>query len=624
MKNLLYGVCYYPEHWNKDRLLEDIHIMKSIGINVVRIGEFAWSVVEKEPGKYDFSFFDKVLNELNKNDIKVIIGTPTATPPSWLVKKHPDILQKDETGNKRHFGSRRHYCFNADNYIRYAESITEAYARHFSKFENVIGWQIDNEYGCHETTVCYCKNCAKTFRKWLKDKYKNIEMLNKLWGTVFWSHIYNDWEEIEPPFKTVSDVNPAIWLDYQRFSSDSAINFHKRMKKIIRECSKLPITHNLMVNFTEIDYKKLSNEIDYISWDNYIPGKYDHDLQAMNHDLMRSLKDEKFIVMEQQPGRVNWRKVNEFHQPEQLKFWINQSFAHGAKGTLIFRYRQLPYGSEQFHSGLVDYSGELNTRGEAFKSLIKNNSFKDYDYPKKEIAIYLDYENFWIDRTPGINNNFDLLNNGIYPIYKAIRNFGYNVDFVFADSDLSPYKLLVIPSAYCMNDSFLENLSGFNGEIIITAMTCLKDEYNNIRKRKPEVFRELTGVEIKDFGGVNSRENIIYNEKTLNASYICEMLASKDAEIIADFSSGVFHSYPAITRKNNTIYVATIPDVELSQVLLNMTGFHPRKNSNIEIVLQKDGTTLVLNPTGKEITTEMLGKEIKLEPFQCKHEISMD
>ncbi|MFW6119433.1 MAG: beta-galactosidase [Petrotogales bacterium] len=624
MKNLLCGVCYYPEHWNEDRLLEDIHIMKSIGITVVRIGEFAWSLIEKEPEKYDFSFFDKVINELNKNNIKVIIGTPTATPPPWLVKKHPDILQKDETGNERHFGSRRHYCFNADNYMNYAERITEAYVQHFSKFDNVISWQIDNEYGCHETTVCYCENCARTFRKWLINKYKNIETLNKLWGTVFWSHIYTDWEEITPPFKTVSDVNPALWLDYQQFSSDSAISFHKRMTKIIKKYSKLPITHNLMVNFTEIDYKKLSNEIDYVSWDNYIPGKYDHDLQAMNHDLMRSLKDEKFIVMEQQPGRVNWRKVNEFHKSEQLKFWISQSFAHGAKGTLIFRYRQLPYGSEQFHSGLVDYSGKVTTRGEAFKSLIKNNSFKHYNYPKKEIAIYLDYVNFWIDRTPGINNNFDLLNNGIYPIYKAIRNFGYNVDFVFADSDLSPYKLLVIPSAYCMNDSFLENLSNFEGEIIITAMTCLKDKYNNIQKIKPEKFKKLTGVIIKDFGGVNSPESIIYNEQTLNASYICEMLASEDAEIIADFSSGVFQSYPAITRKDNTIYVATIPDVELSQALLNMTGLNPRKTSNIEIVLQDDGTTLVLNPTGKQITTEMLGKEIKLEPFQCKHKTSMD
>ncbi|MFO7882475.1 MAG: beta-galactosidase [Kosmotogaceae bacterium] len=623
MKNILCGVCYYPEHWDEDRLGEDIRIMKDIGINVVRIGEFAWSVIEKESGKYDFSFFDKVINKLHENDISVIIGTPTASPPAWLVKKHPDILQRDETGNIRHFGSRRHYCFNSDNYLKYAERITDIYAQHFSRFENVISWQIDNEYGCHETTVCYCENCAKAFRKWLKKKYGDIKTLNNVWGTVFWSHIYNNWDEIEPPLKTVSDVNPAMWLDYQRFSSDSAINFHKKMTKIIRDHSKLPITHNLMVNFTEIDYKKLASEIDFVCWDNYIPGKYDPDVQAMNHDLIRSLKDQKFVVMEQQPGRVNWRKVNEFHRPEQLKFWIKQSFAHGANGTLVFRYRQLPYGSEQFHSGLIDYSGEQNSRGNIFKSIINNNDPKHYNYPKKEVAIYLDYENFWIDRTPGINNSFNLLDNGIYPIYKAIRNFGYNVDFVFTDTDLSPYKLLVVPSAYYLNDSFLEKLSSFKGKIIITAMTSLKDRNNNIQKRKSSLLNELIGVKIKDFGGIDSEVSITYKEQTLNASYVCELLSPINAEIVTEFSSGVFESFPAITRKNNTIYVATIPNIELSQALLNIVGLHPRKSSNIEIVLQNDGSILLLNPFKKQITAEVFGKKIKLEPYQCKHEISL-
>lgn len=624
MKTNLYGVCYYPEHWEKDRLSEDIRIMKNMGINVVRIGEFAWSIVEKEPETYDFSLFDRVVTGLRKNNISVIIGTPTATPPVWLVKRHPDLLQKDKLGNTRHFGSRRHYCFNSDRYIEYAEKITKEYAKHFSQFDNVIGWQIDNEYGCHETTVCYCENCAKAFRKWLKQKYNNIAELNKSWGTVFWSHSYNNWQEIDPPLKTVSDVNPSLWLDYQRFSSDSAINFHKKMSEIVKDYSDLPITHNLMVNFTEIDYKKLSSEMDFVSWDNYIPGEYDHDLQAMNHDLMRSLKDRKFFVMEQQPGRVNWRKVNEFHKPEQLEFWINQSFAHGANGTIIFRYRQLPYGSEQFHSGLVDYSGEVTLRGESLKKIIERNNEIEFNYPEKEVAIYIDYENFWIDKTQGINNYFDLLNNGIFPIYKAIRSFGYNVDFVFTNTDLSPYKLVVIPSAYHLNDSFLEKLITFKGKILITAMTSLKDENNNIKTEKSRLFHELTGVKIKDFGGINTVEKLVYNNQSFNASYVCELINTTDAEITGRFSSGVFISSSAVTRKNNTVYVATIPDLEFSQTLLKMLGFSSRKSSDVEIVMQKDGSVLILNPAKKKVNAKVFQNKLEIEPYQCKQKISMD
>lgn len=624
MKDNLYGVCYYPEHWNENRLQEDIRIMKNTGINAVRIGEFAWSTVEIEPGKYDFSLFDKVISELRKNDLSVIIGTPTATPPVWLVKKHPDILQKDETGNTRHFGSRRHYCFNSDIYLNYAKKITKAYAQHFSQFENIVGWQIDNEYGCHETTICYCDNCKKAFRDWLKKKYKNISELNRSWGTVFWSHSYNNWEEIDPPLKTVSDVNPSFWLDYQRFSSDSAINFHQKMAEIVKDYSNLPITHNLMVNFTEIDYEKLSNELDFVSWDNYIPGEYDHDLQAMNHDLMRSLKDQKYIVMEQQPGRVNWRKVNELHQPEQLKYWINQSFSHGANGTLIFRYRQLPYGSEQFHSGLVDYSGEVNARGETYRKIIKENHSIEFSYPEKEIAIYMDYENFWIDKTRGINNHFDLLNNGIFPIYKAIRSFGYNVDFAFINTDLSSYKLIVIPSAYFLNETFLNKLINFKGKIVVTAMTSLKDENNNIMREKSNIFHELTGVKIKDFGGINTSEKIISDKQSLNALYVWELLAPIDAKVIGKFSSGNLKSYPAITKKNNTVYVATVPDVEFSQFLLKILEFEPRKSYNVEMVKQKDGSFLLLNPSKEQIKAKVFGKQLEIEPYQCKRKISFD
>ncbi|RAM59389.1 beta-galactosidase, partial [Mesotoga sp. SC_4PWA21] len=297
-----FGAAYYPEHWPRERWKEDVKVMREMGMNVVRIGEFSWSIVERERGKIDFSVLDEVIDLLDSEGIKVIMGTPTCTPPPWLIKEFPEILQRDVNGLLIASGSRRHYCFNSTIYRKETARIVEAFADHFGRDPRIVAWQIDNEYGCHNSTVCYCENCATSFRHWLKRKYGSIENLNRAWGTVFWSQTFNKWEEIDPPRRTLTSPNPSLVLDYRRFSSDSAINYHNLQREIIEPKSEAPITHNLMVNFTEIDYKKLSDSIDFVSWDNYIAEDYDPDLQALNHDLMRSLKKKPFLVMEQQPG----------------------------------------------------------------------------------------------------------------------------------------------------------------------------------------------------------------------------------------------------------------------------------------------------------------------------------
>ncbi|OAA29464.1 beta-galactosidase [Kosmotoga arenicorallina S304] len=611
----LFGACYYPEHWEPDRIEKDVEIMKTLGFNAVRIGEFAWSFVEPSPGEYDFSLFDRVIETFSKNGIGVIMGTPTATPPAWLVKSHPEILQENESGHKLNFGSRRHYCFNSLVYRKFAREITRKYAERYGKSDTIIAWQIDNEYGCHNSTLCYCDNCAKKFRKWLKDKYHNIEALNKAWGTVFWSQQYRDWEEIDPPRHTIASHNPSLSLDYMRFSSDSAIEFHREMAEEVRKYSSKPITHNLMVNFTEIDYYKLSKELDFVSWDNYIPGDYDYHLQGMNHDLMRSLKNEPFLVMEQQPGRVNWRKVNNYHDPEQLKYWIAQSMAHGAFGSLIFRYRQLPYGAEQYHSALLNYDGSLTPRAIAAKEGFKAFMDEEILIPIKETAIYIDYENFWIDRTDRLNNNFSLLSDSILIAYKALRELGYNVDFVFPEDDISEYKLLFIPSAYYVRDEFLKKLSTFNGKLIVTAMTSSKDEYNNIRSSIPYGLEEILGVKVVDFGGIEQAQDLMLNGKKFKGKFILEVLKILDAETIGDFLYP-YEKFPAVTRKGNAIYIASIPEESLLKELLLSIGFEKRING-AEIINFK-GTSVLLNPYPEKREIEFGHDKIFLEPFFWK------
>ena len=613
-----FGAAYYPEHWPRERWKKDVRTMGEIGINVVRIGEFSWSVVERKRGEIDFSVLDGAVDLLDSEGIKVIMGTPTCTPPPWLTKEFPEILQKDVNGLVIASGSRRHYCFNSKIYREETSRIVEAFADHFGNDPRIVAWQIDNEFGCHNSTVCFCEDCAVAFRVWLKKKYGSIDKLNKAWGTVFWSQIFNDWEEIEPPRRTLTSPNPSLVLDYKRFSSDSAIDYHNLQREIIMRKSEAPITHNLMVNFTEIDYKKLSDSIDFVSWDNYIVGDYDPDLQALNHDLMRSLKKQPFLVMEQQPGRVNWRTVNPSYESSQLSFWVKQSFAHGAFGSLIFRFRQLPFGSEQFHTGLIDYDGEPTERAQAFSKAIEE--LKDWSvvFPQREAAIYIDYENFWINDTDNLNNKFDLLIDGILPVYKSVRSLGYNVDFVFPGDSLEGYLLAFVPSSFKLERCFVEELRRFKGDIFFTALTDQKDGRNFIKKTEESFITELMGLRVVDAGGIETKVEISFTDHVFNGSFVVEkILPSEDCEVLAVYLNGPFTNHPALVKRANMYYLSTVPEIGSFQTLLIEAGIE-RKASGPGRVIKDESNTILQNPFPHSITMEVGGKDYTLNEYEVR------
>ncbi|MGB9614927.1 MAG: beta-galactosidase, partial [Fervidobacterium sp.] len=364
----IYGADYYPEHWEESMWKAHIELMKKYSLEWVRIGEFAWSIVEPKEGEFDFSILDKAINHLKNNGIKIILGTPTATPPAWLVKKYPGILPVDYSGSVRGFGSRRHYSTNSKIYRNYALRITEEYAKRYGN--DIDAWQVDNEIGCHGTTYSFGKDDLIAFIEWLKHKYESIENLNKAWGTVFWSQRYNEWDEIVFPINTPTFENPHQMLDIFRFMSDSSIEFMKMQIEILRKFSNKPITHNFMVDFMDIDYKKMARYLDFVSWDNYISTvEYDPLRQSANHVLMRSLKKKPFLVIEQQPGRVNWRELNENYPPEYLAMWTKQGFINGALGVMPFRFDQIRFAAEQYHGGLLDYAGRPTKRLEVYSKV---------------------------------------------------------------------------------------------------------------------------------------------------------------------------------------------------------------------------------------------------------------
>ena len=262
------GVCYYPEHWPESMWKDDAARMKALGIDRVRIAEFAWSRIEPAPGEYNWDWLDRAVDVLADAGLKVVMCTPTATPPKWLIDRHPDILPVGVDGRPRAFGSRRHYDFSSPSFFEASQKICTAVAERYGKHPAVAFWQTDNEFGCHNTVVSYSPAALQRFRGWLKQRYGTIDALNTAWGTVFWSMEFRSFDEIDLPVGTVTEAHPTHRLDYRRFASDEVVRYNRMQTEIIRAHSpQRPVAHNFMQLFTEFDHYKVAADLDIATWD---------------------------------------------------------------------------------------------------------------------------------------------------------------------------------------------------------------------------------------------------------------------------------------------------------------------------------------------------------------------
>ena len=263
LENRAIGVCYYPEHWPETVWKDDARKMAALGVRYVRIGEFAWSRLEPARGQHDFDWLERAIETLHVAGLKVILGTPTATPPKWLVDEMPDMLPVDRFGQVRGFGSRRHCCFSHEGYKRECAGIVTAMAERFGTHDAVVGWQVDNEYACHDTARSWSQPALSGFRRWLAEKYGSIERLNFAWGNVFWSMDYPDFGSVELPGITPSEHNPAHRMEFYRFSSDQIAEFNKLQVEILRRLSPgRDIIHNFMGRTLTFDHFKVGADLD--------------------------------------------------------------------------------------------------------------------------------------------------------------------------------------------------------------------------------------------------------------------------------------------------------------------------------------------------------------------------
>jgi len=629
---MIFGVDYYPEHWDRSEWEKHARLMRECNFNTVRIGEFAWKLFEKQEGLFDFSLFDEAIKVLAKEGIKVILGTPTAAPPKWLVNKY-DVLQRDRYGRKREWGSRRECCANSPAYLDKSRIIVEEMAKHYKDNPNIIAWQIDNEFGCHSSTRCYCENCRKAFVEWLREKYCTIDNLNRKWGTVFWSLEYDSFEDIIlPGYNSCEDErfpnfahNPSLDLEYRRFASDSWVKYQKMQIDIIRKYSDLPITHNLMGHFSDIDYYKLAEGLDFVSWDNYPDtqwGASEYEYVSMAHENMRGLKNKNFVVMEEQAGPAGWDTVGSTPRPGQLRLWTYQAIAHGAEGIVYFRFRTALFGMEQYWFGVLDHDGVPRRRYyEIQKTGAELMKLKDYiigTENKYEALIVKTYDNVWSHEIKRHTARYDY-RSLLYAYYKA--NAALNINTAVSAGDYEKYRVVYMPSYNIVEDDEIDRVKKYvqnGGVLVLTFRSGTRDTYNNMLPMAvPGVFGDLAGIEVEEFDALR-REVKVCGAVSGTAKIWCDIIKPVTAETLCLYDGEYYKGRAAVTvnryGKGKVYYVGCDLDhaamVKLVELISKDAGISPvYAPAGVEIV-KREGYTILLNHNEYEVSLPIKGRSL--------------
>lgn len=504
------GVCYYPEHWDEAVWAEDARRMAALGLSWVRIGEFAWSRLEPAPGRLDWGWLDRAMEVLGAAGLKVVLGTPTATPPRWMIERHPDMLPVDRQGGARGFGSRRHYDFAHQGYREECRRIVRLLAERYGRHPALSAWQTDNEYACHDTVLSWSEPARAAFRDWLARRYQSTAAMNRAHGNVFWSMEVADWSEVDLPVRTVTEPNPALSLAFRRFASDMVAEFNRVQVEEIRRHSDAPILHNYMGRVTDFDHFALGADLDAASWDSYPIGflsdrlenpperkarflrQGDPDCQAFHHDLYRAVGGAgrggggpaagRWWVMEQQPGPVNWAPWNPAPLPGMVRLWTWEAFAHGAEVVSYFRWRQFPQAQEQMHAGLLrPDSADAPAVTEVAQVARELEAMPEIDPAPAPVALVFDYESAWAWEVQPQGRDFDLFRLA-FAAYRALRRAGLSVDILPPDAaDLSAYRLVLAPGLMRLSGPLRAALGGFGGVALLGPRADTKTEDLAIR-----------------------------------------------------------------------------------------------------------------------------------------------
>lgn len=573
--HLTLGVCYYPEHWDRSLWLDDLKKMKEYGIETVRIAEFAWNKFEPREGVFSFDFFDEFMEMSVQENMKVIFCTPSATPPVWMSEKYPEILNADIDGNLIYPGLRRHCNLNSEKYRFFVSRITEKIAEHYSRYPNIVAWQLDNEINC-ECDLYYSESDHHAFREYLKNRFGDLDELNQAIGAEFWNQTYTSWNEVHLPRRTNFGRmgNPHIGLLEKRFISDTVISFFKLQTDIIRRYTDVPVTTNGL--FRHIDYHRLVGEVlDFITYDNYPNFAYERRLDVSCQNGMKDRNSSYnltrarsispiFGVMEQQSGPSGWnfRMEHPSPKPGQIRLWTLQAIAHGADYISYFRWRTCTFGNEIYWHGLHDYCNKPNRRTKeletTYRDIQRLQDICGSEYVA-EAALLRDYDNEWDAEEDVWHSAVDDISYDGW--FRGFQKKHIPYDQVYINdktelAELSKYKLVVYPHPTILTEErtlLLQAYAEQGGTVIFGCRTGYKDLNGKCRMiAMPGFAAELCGIEVEDFTFLSPYDKAQYvnvGEKRVSATCFNDILQITDGVQLGTFESNYYAGKPALSMK---------------------------------------------------------------------------
>ena len=644
---MLHGGDYNPEQWldRPDILKKDIEYFKKAHINTVSVGIFSWAVLEPEEGKYNLGWLEEIIDNLYKEGISTILATPSGARPKWMADKYPEILRMDPDRTRRFFGGRHNHCYTSPVYRQKVHDMDKLLSQRLGSHPGVILWHISNEFGGE----CYCPLCQQKFREWLKEKYGTIEKLNSSWCTTFWSHIYNSFDQIEAPSPKGENELHALKLDWNRFVTDRTIDFIKGEVAAIREGgSELPVTANLMYDYNGLDYKKFRDVLDVVSWDNYPSWHKKEEFftaidAGMQHDLMRSIKNQPFLLMESCPSATNWKPINKLKKPGMMLAASLQAVAHGSDSVLYFQLHQSQGASEKFHGAVIDHYGGEDTRvfkevtevGEALETLKEVCGSQ----MKSPAAVLYDRENNWaIQDAQGPRNENMFYTEAVQKQYRALREQGLNVDVISMEHELSSYKIVAAPMAYMFKDGYEERLRAYaenGGTLVVTYWTGLVDGTDKcFLGGTPYGLMEAAGLRTTEIDalydweenhGISEPGNHLEISGTYTCKNLCELVKVSDAEVLMRYGDDFYAGAPVVTHKaygkGHVYYVGA----DMEQAFYSDFYGKAAKEAGIQAPLgfvpAEVSVTLRENQENEYLFIQNYARETKAVPVPAEYEV---
>ena len=535
--------------------------------------------MEPTEGQYEMDWLVRAVRLAGKYGMKVVIGTPTDTPPAWMTQTYPDTLQVDGSGKRLGHGGRRQFSISSQRYRAFARTIVTKMAEALKDEPNVIGWQIGNE----PTDESYDPEARAAWVAWLKQRYGTLDKLNAAWTTAYWSQTYTDWEQV--PFNN-DKANPGWMLELKRFITSQWRAFHRNqidaLRTVIGDKQFITINFGGLGWANRFDRYDMNRDLDVTSWDDYVGmGHLKPYRNGATHDLVRGWKRQNFWVMETQPGFVNWAPVSNMLYPGETRALAWQAVGHGADAVLYWQWRNALNGQETMHGSIVGPDGkplpiytEVQQIGRDFA---KASTALAGTTPVSPVAILQDYPSRWAIDFQLHHKDYDQIE-VLLDYYRPLKDALGAVDMVeAAEAPLARYKLVVAPSLNVITDATAARLADYvrgGGHLILGPRSGMKDEYDRLEPvRQPGPLAALLGGQVEQYYALDEEIAVGSGKASIWAEALST--SAPDTEVLLRYgqANGWLDGKPAVISrkvgKGRITYVGALVDDAVMKGLID-------------------------------------------------------